>query len=267
MTQWLKNRKLLIYQVSVGDPSELYKHCNASVKAYAEAHGIDYKKQTTMKLCINPDPFTGNRSKNSCRLGGLPVFEKENAFAYLKDYDAVAIIDSDVYIRPDTKLNIFDEVDPEQYDFGGVVERDMPITNKYREKIINYSRMQYSSLRMVDWKWTMSGAEFMNMGIMVMNKSFMKYLDGQTPKEFICRDEFKDFVDGIGAWKWSTDQTLLNYFIKREKIRVKQLGFEWNALFSAVKHDRIKEAHFIHFFLKDHLPNKGEDVKSLMKQI
>ena len=31
--------------------------------------------------------------------------------------------------------------------------------------------------------------------------------------------------------------------------------------------DKIKECHFIHFFLKDKLPNKGENVEQLMEII
>ena len=39
----------------------------------------------------------------------LPIYEKENAFDYIDDYDQIAIIDADIYIRPDSP-NIFDEV-------------------------------------------------------------------------------------------------------------------------------------------------------------
>jgi hypothetical protein len=100
---------------------------------------------------------------------------------------------------------------------------------------------------------------------MLMNKSFAKYLNGQTPKEFIERKEFKMFVDGMGPWKWSTDQTLLNYWIRNEQMNIKKLDWKWNALYGACT--RIKEAHFVHFFLKDKLPNKGEDIKPLQEAI
>jgi hypothetical protein len=72
---------------------------------------------------------------------------------------------------------------------------------------------------------------------------------GKPVKGVITRPEFKRFVDGIGNWKWSTDQTLLNYWIKKEKMKVKNLSWQWNALYTAVEDRRIKEAHFIHFFL------------------
>jgi len=79
------------------------------------------------------------------------------------------------------------------------------------------------------------------------------------------RSEFKDFVDGKGGWKWSTDQTLLNYFLKRYKIPTKHMDGKWNGLYTAV--NNIKDCHFVHFFLKDKLPSSGENIEELMKTI
>ena len=256
--------KRLIYQVYVGKKSKLYDHCTASVKAYCKAHDIDYVLQDQPILMITPDPFQTNRSKEAtARLGYLPIYEKENAFAYLRTYDQVAIIDSDVYIRPDAP-NIFEDLEPE-YDFGGVVEREMPITDAYKAKIRGYSAMQYQTIKHVDFKPNNLGYEFMNMGIMVMNKSVLNYLKGMTPLQFIRQSKYKAFVDGLGAWKWSTDQTLLNTWIKEDKLKVKNMHWKWNGLFSA--NTKIKECHFVHFFLKDKLPQAGENVEELMKKI
>jgi len=256
--------KRLIYQVYVGKRSRLYDWCTATVKEYAERIGADYICQRQPLLRIKPDIFATNRSKESYEKHGgyLPIYEKENAFGYFDKYDQIAIIDSDIFIR-DTAPDIFFELDDQ--DFGGVVEASMPMFGWYRDKIINYSRMQYGSLK-IDWDFdTQSGFPFMNMGMMLMNKSFAKYLNGQTPKEFIERKEFKMFVDGMGPWKWSTDQTLLNYWIRNEQMNIKKLDWKWNALYGACT--RIKEAHFVHFFLKDKLPNKGEDIKPLQEAI
>lgn len=257
--------KKLIYQVSLGKPSKLYNHCTASVKAYAEKIGADYKVQTMPILKIKPDVFATNRSKESYEKHGgfLPIYEKENAFAYLDEYDQVAIIDADVYVRTSAPC-IFQDLGQE-YDFGAVVERDMPLTEQYYNKIRSYSKMQYGNLQEVDWKWNNRGGEFMNMGIMVMNKSFTKYLKGQTPAQFLQREMFKKFIDGLGAWKWSTDQTLLNYWIRKEKMSIKNMDWKWNGLYTA--NTRIDECHFVHFFLKDKLPNGGENVNELMKHI
>jgi hypothetical protein len=255
----------LIYQVYVGKRSRLYDWCTESVKQYAERIGADYICQRQPLLRIKPDIFTTNRSVESYEKHGgfLPIYEKENAFAYFDSYDQIAIIDADIYIR-DNAPDIFFELEPE-YDFGAVVEATMPMTPEYRAKILNYSRMQYGSLKM---PWTYDdifGFPFMNMGMMVMNKSFAKYLNGQSPKEFISRLEFKPFVDGVGPWKWSTDQTLLNYWIRKEGMNIKKMDWKWNGLYTACT--RVREAHFVHFFLKDKLPNRGEDIKQLQSDI
>ena len=43
------------------------------------------------------------------------------------------------------------------------------------------------------------------------------------------------------------------------------LDWKWNALYTAIPDSKIKEAHFVHFFLKDKLPNAGENVEQLME--
>ena len=45
------------------------------------------------------------------------------------------------------------------------------------------------------------------------------------------------------------------------------MSWKWNALYSAVKEEFIPEANFVHFFLKDKLPQEGENVEQLMKNI
>jgi len=257
--------KTLIYQVSIGKPSKLYKICTESVNRYCEKYDIDHVVQTRPILNIKPDPFQTGRSQECVsRPVPLPIYEKENAFDYFDRYDQIAIIDADIFIR-DTAPNIFDAFGTDHH-FGAVVERDMPITNQYKQKILNYSRMQYSTLHpKVDFDPNHLGYEFMNMGMIVMDKSIMKYLKEQTPKEFLQRAEFKDFVDGKGPWKWSTDQTLLNWWIRKSKMKINRMNWRWNGLYTANR--KIKHCHFVHFFLKDKLPNRGEDVDQLMKDI
>ena len=259
----------LIYQVYTGKRSALYDHCTASVKAYANRIGAEYIIQRVPILMIKPDPFTSNRSKESYeKYGGfLPIYEKENALGYLTDYDQVAIIDADIWIRPECDESIFEAVGT-NVDFGGVIERDMPLTPQYDRKVANYSRMKYGMAginHLFDWKCPKGrGADFYNMGLMVLNKSVLKYLGGMTPLEFLTQPKFKPFIDGEGAWKWSTDQTLLNVWVKHEKMKVKNLSFKWNGLYTAIEASCMKEVNFVHFFLKDKLPDDGENVPELM---
>ena len=272
--------KRLIYQVYTGKRSKLYDHCTASVKAYAEdinekeipRNKVDYIIQTQPIMKIKPDVFATNRSKESYeKYGGfLPIYEKENAFNYWDRYDQIAIIDADVWVRPGTE-NIFNVMNNET-EFAGMAERTAPILPWYKEKLIGYTRMQYSSLTDVDWRWNESGAHFYNMGVMLLNRHIVQYLKGkskryETGREFIERPEFKRFVDGLGAWKWSTDQTLLNYWVKKEKMEQQELSWKWNALYTAISNEEAKKAYFVHFFLKDKLPNRGEEVEKLMEDV
>ena len=255
----------MIYQVAVGSQSKLYEHCIQSVANYCNKYNMTHIVQREPILKIRPDMSRTGRSKEAVeRLGYMPIYEKENAFAYFKDYDQIAVIDADVYIRPGAP-DFFKELD-ESHDFGGVIERDMPVTKEYHAKLINYSGMQYSTLpTFKNTQWGTEAAPFMNMGVMLMNKSFANYLEGQTPLQFISRDEFQPFVDGMGAWKWSTDQTLLNYWIPKVGMKVKNLDWKWNGLYGV--NTKIKECHFVHFFLKDLLPQQGENVEELMERI
>ena len=143
--------KRLIYQVSVGKPSNLYKWCIDSVSDYCLRHDIHHKVQTEPILKIAPlDWKKSNRSENVRKFGYLPIYEKENAFSYFDQYDQIAIIDSDIFIQPQSP-NIFEELNDDT-DFAGVVEREMPITAEYARKIIAYSHGQYASLKNVDFK-------------------------------------------------------------------------------------------------------------------
>jgi hypothetical protein len=50
-------------------------------------------------------------------------------------------------------------------------------------------------------------------------------------------------------------------------MKVKNLSWQWNALYTAVEDTHMKNAYFIHFFLKDHLPEKGENINLLMSKL
>jgi hypothetical protein len=149
-----------------------------------------------------------------------------------------------------------------------VAERDLPCTAKHASKITKYSHSAFGQLNDVDWLWGDRGAEFYNMGMMVINSAvFAPYLSGQTPAEFLARPEFRDFIDGMGYFRWSTDQMLLNWWVKKTLMPRKNLDWRWNALYKAVTDDSLPDAHFVHFFLKDLLPARGENVGQLMQLI
>ena len=115
---------------------------------------------------------TGRSKEAVERLGYLSMKKKkkkEMRLNILTD-TTIAIVDSDIYIKS-TAPNIFDDLGQE-YDFGGVLEREMPIESQISNKIRKYSQSAFTNLKDVDWRWNNLGAEFYNMGLMVMNKSF-----------------------------------------------------------------------------------------------
>jgi lipopolysaccharide biosynthesis glycosyltransferase len=253
----------LIYQVAVGPQNPLYEFCIASVADYCQRYDITHIVQREPVLKIRPD--NSHRSSQAVeRLGYLPIYEKENAFDLFDQYDDICIVDSDIYIA-DHAPNIFLEL--EDYEFGGVAERDMPLNFRHVKKIRKYSEGQYGSLReQADFKWNSMGAEFYNMGLMLCSNQLKKYLNGETAYEFLTREEFKPFVDGVGQWRWSTDQTLLNYWVKRYNIKTKNLDWRWNALYRGIEDQYLPEAYFIHFFNADHIP-KDRTVEQIIAEI
>jgi len=259
--------KRLIYQVKVGpNPPAYYDICIRSAAEYCKKYNIDHIVQTKPILKIRP--LNSKRSEQAVeRLGYLPIYEKENAFNYLDQYDQIAIVDSDIYIR-DTAPNIFDELDEDTV-FAGVYEKDMPLTEQYVGKIRSYSNGQYGSL-LKKYNGFISGSfgvAFMNMGLMLFSNKIKEYLNEETPEQFIRRKEFEPFVNGEGNWKWSTDQTLLNTFIHNSGMKTKNLDWKWNALFKAVLDEKLPESYFVHFFLSNNLPKKGAEIQNIINDL
>jgi len=258
--------KKLIYQVYLGGRSKLYDYCTESVKQYAESIGADYICQKQPILRIAPNPFLNQREGKTGgwkKHGYMPIFEKENVFSFFDKYDRCCVVDADIYIRSDTP-DIFQELDDGSA-VGSVYECDLPMNNAYADKIRSYSQM----IRLFNIPWRnnqKTGYDFFNSGVMLYDSKLMlKYLRGMTPKQFLEQPELQDLINGIGPFKWQSDQITLNYWFKRNNIEVQHLDWKWNALYTAVKD--IEPAHFVHFFLKDKLPNGGENTEELMKQI
>lgn len=257
----------LIYQVWVGNQDRpLYEVCTQSVARYCERFRVDHVVQREAVLAIRPFDMSHRPHQWIARLGYLPVFEKENAFARFTDYERICIIDSDVYIR-DGAPNIFAELDG-TIAFAGVLERDLPLKPDYVTALRRYAESQYGALASADWPCSEAyGPEFYNMGVMLMDRSIVAYLNGDTPEEFIRRREFERFVNGEQQWWRSTDQTLLNYWVRASGMPRKTLSWKWNALFRAVADDALQDAHFIHFFLSNKLPRQGAEVPEIVARL
>jgi lipopolysaccharide biosynthesis glycosyltransferase len=229
------------------------------VATYADRIGADHIVQREPILRIAP--LKSARSENALRLGYLPIYEKENAFQHLGDYDQVLILDADVYVTGNAPDIFAESVTP----FAGVIEREMPLTVQYRRKVQKHSEGQFRSLSDVDWLWDDFGADYFNMGVMLLHKDITAWLNGDSPKQFIRRPEFERFVNGEGHWRWSTDQTLLNYWLKRDAIPVTRLDWRWNAMYGALVD--VSEAYFVHFFLSAKFPRRGAEIPDIIKSL
>jgi len=260
--------KRLIFQVyiPIEGKNPLYDFCMPSVKVYADRVGADYKvlREMKMKIPVNMNR-TGRNKKGLISKAGncLPIMEKSVALEYFPEYDQILIVDADIAIK-DTAPDIFEELTPE-YHFGGVLERDAPLTPGHKNKIKGYSNDMFkrAPCNSVQWDWNDCGADFMNMGLMLFNKSFMELLEGDSPREFLMRDEFADFRDGIGLFKYSTDQVMYNYFLKKSKANVKHLDWKWNALHRGARPERMNEAYFVHFFLQKQMGSNAHNMNHL----
>ncbi len=252
----------LIYQVAIGEYWDKFQCCIDSVRSYASRCEADHMVQTEPTLRIGT---TGpGRSVQALSRGYLPIFEKENALAHLDRYDEVLVLDADVYVR-DCAPVIFDRMQTIALDFAGVPERDIPATTSHQSKVRKYSKGQYETLTDVDWRWDHRGAHFYNMGVMLLRKSILPYLQGQTPLEFIRRPEFERFVNGEGHWKWSTDQTLLNWWVKSSGMLTYDLDWRYNALYSACP--QVMDAWFVHFFLSSKMAQGGREIPEIIERL
>lgn len=257
----------LIYQVAIGEQSKLYEVCIDSVAQYCNRMGFTHYVLREPLMRIRPDMNRTGRSKEAVeKLGYLPIYEKENAFSKLTEYDNVAIIDADVYIKSSVTEDIFGQLGDAE--FSAMIEASGPITKEHKIKLLRYGEMQYGKIKSAV-SWSGGIAQFMNMGVMVMSNKNNMVKRGRLlpPSDFIHRPEFKDFVDGIGSYKWSTDQTLLNYWLYYDKIHTSNLDWKWNALYTAVDNEAIRNAYAIHFFLKDKLLHKGENIEEILKKL
>ncbi len=243
----------LIFQVAVGEVPDFYAPCMASVEQYAYRVGAEYFALGTPELRIVPK--NSQRSENALRLGYLPIFEKEWAFNYLGRFEQVAIIDADVFVRSHAP-DIFKEA--EGAHFGGVRECDLPLQDQYEKKIKNYARDQYGDAKF----------PFYNMGVTVWHETVLRFLRGESPKQFIERPEFEKFVNGEGKYRWSTDQTLLNTWVRDSGMTRVNLDWRYNCMYDYVVPTALRmHPYFIHFALASKMPRGGAEIPEIIARM
>lgn len=243
--------KRLLFQVAIGEPRPLWERCLASMASYCQRHGIEHRVAREPLLRIRP--VKSARSENALRMGYLPNLEKLAGLDLLGSYDRVAIVDSDVWARPDAP-DIFAAV-PLECDLAGCPERSMPITAAYARKLDWYERGQFGPLKGV-------GLPFLQFGVIVYNASFRRFLpDGA--RAMITQPSLERFINGEGSWRWQTEQTTMNWFVRASGAAIAALPPWFNGLYGALQPGEIERCHFVHFFLSDHL--KGSDPEEMLR--
>lgn len=281
-------RKGLVYQVNVGSQSNLYDWCNNTVLqmvnrfngAYSEEITLDYHCEKKPLLKIKPNPKRTNRSLEAVeRLGYLPIFEKQKSFDFFYDgyhgnnYDFLIIIDSDIcmFHKNLKAMNLFhvmlhSELTKflnEDIEFAACYEANQPSLPWHQKKVQSYTKMQHGSFPFYTEQF-----KFFQCGLMILSRKAIcekTYCD--SAYEFVMREDFVDFVDGVGNFKWSTDQTLMNYWVKVDDLKTMELNWRMNGLYGALPNDKLQQAEGIHFFLKDKLPDRGENIETLKKEL
>jgi hypothetical protein len=269
--------KNLVYQVNIIQNEDTYADCIKSVADYCQKYQIEHRIQTEPILKIKPKTDHRNRKFfetgdssfrfHTLKTEHLLIYEKENAFDLLDQYDNICILDRDVLIR-DFAPNIFDEI--EDYEFAGVIETQIPLgSNEMQNQKISSSSFnrarkklsisQYYPLREeADFKWTKNGASYYNCGVMLLSSSIKKYLNAESAREFLLRPEFERFIEGENEWYMQVEQTLINYWLKKQKVKTKDLSWKWNALYGLMSEEDINNSYFVHFFMDMfNLPTKN----------
>jgi lipopolysaccharide biosynthesis glycosyltransferase len=161
---------------------------------YCNKHGIDF---------LTIDENEGGYD--------FPIWNKEYIHHYGQQYDKIGLVDSDTIIRWDAP-NIFDQIEDEGiYGVNDLCDLNWLLDSiKQRQRFFPNQKMNLT--------------KYLNAGILFFGNKhlplFKKLLDFYL--------ENKDEIHAIkGGGK---EQTLLNFFIQKERIPVKVLDPEWNLL-------------------------------------
>lgn len=239
--------KNLIYIVAVDHDTSNIKvssytdYCIKTWKYWCDKHNVDLQVVTE-----HDDRF------------GRPIWNKELIYERGKEYDKIGIVDSDTMIRWDAP-NIFETFNDEMC---GVVD-----TGDFRW-IIN-SLDAYGKEFFDGWERPELD-EYFNAGVLFFSS---KHLD--VFRQVL--DFYLENRETLDNWKkgGGREQTILNYFMTKNKVNKKELLNEWN-LFSIHKKDMFKHnwqlnedktPYFIKYAYVWHFTGMGADHREgLMKQ-
>ena len=212
--------KNLIYIVNITDPSAKVDHkeysepCIRTWEYWCKKHNIDLHIVTS----------------NDTRCG-KPIWNKELAFEYAKDYDKVGIVDADTMIKWDAP-NIFETFNEEFC----MVHDDTNLDWIYKS-VENYRKFFPNMDLNID--------EYGNAGVLFFHTKFLN----------VCEEVFKLYKENqkeLDNWNkgGGREQTIFNFMLKKLNIPVRYLSPKWN-LISMHKRELFKH----NFQLNDTTPH------------
>jgi len=128
------------------------------------------------------------------------------------DYDQIMIVDADTMVHPDAP-NIFNETDNKfcvVHNYGSY--------DWVCRSIENYKKHLFPDVDVPLF-------EYFNSGIIICNKKHKEFYE-KIIKFYL--DNRDDIVKLQEMYHVGTDQPILNFFVQKENIDYKQLGYEWN---------------------------------------
>ena len=128
------------------------------------------------------------------------------------DYDQVLIVDADTMVHPDAP-NIFNETDNKfcvVHNYGSY--------DWVCRSIENYKKHLFPDVDVPLF-------EYFNSGVIICNKEHKEFYEKIIKFYLDNRDNIVKLQDTYGV---GTDQPVLNFFVQKENIDYKQLGYEWN---------------------------------------
>lgn len=193
--------KNLIYMVAISDSTtkvdtaDYAQYSIKSWKRYCEKYGIDF-------LVID---------KNLDERFNKPIWNKELIYEYGKDYDKIAVVDSDTMIHPDAP-NLFDEFSTEE--FCGV--NDI-CDFSWLFKSVEDRQKFFPDVEMNIFK-------YINAGVLFFGNKYL-YIFEKLLNLYLSRKEEIESIVGGGK-----EQTLLNFMLQSENVPITLLDPTWNLI-------------------------------------
>jgi hypothetical protein len=191
--------KNLIYIVNINDPTKQVQ-CNDyaqySLKTweyYCKKHGID------LIVCTEHDPrFT------------FPIWNKEKIWEVGHKYEKIGIVDSDTMVRWDAP-NIFDDINDGIYGVNDLCDLNW-ILSSIKDRQHFYPNVKLDLMK------------YLNAGVLFFTKDVLKPFYHLMNYYLFRKNEIDKLTSG------GKEQTLLNFQLNEDRIKINLLDPSWNLL-------------------------------------